>query len=93
MSARASNQFHDLSRLGMPAERPLGEEELAVHRHLEDPAGARDETNLGVGELLLQLGRQTGGPWLIVSDDAVLDHHAHAVLHRAGKMPRIVAVP
>jgi hypothetical protein len=93
MSARASNQFHDLSRFGMPTERPFGEEEVAVHGHLEDSAGARDETNFGVRELLLQLGRQTGGPRLIVSDHAKLDDHTHALLLCPGKMPRIVAVP
>jgi hypothetical protein len=64
----------------MPTERPLGEEEVAVHHHLEDSAGARDEANLGVREVLLQLGRQTGSPRLIVSDDAKLDDYAHAVL-------------
>jgi hypothetical protein len=64
----------------MPAKCPLGEEQFAVHGHLEHPARARDETDFRLGKLLLQLSRQTGGSRLVISDDAVFDDHAHALL-------------
>ena len=70
----------------------LGEDQLAVDLDLEHAAGRGDQPDLGVGEGLLQLGRQTGGPGLVVSDDAVLDRHRMAAL-RGGLPPRIVAAP
>ena len=73
MSARAPDQLHDLSRLGVAPEGLLREHQLAVHRHLEDAAGGGHQPDLGVGKRLLQLSRQTGGSGLVVSDDAVLD--------------------
>jgi hypothetical protein len=63
----------------MPPERPLGIDELAVHRHLEDTAGRWNETDLRVRPRLLELSRQTGGSRLVVSDDAELDDRAHHV--------------
>jgi hypothetical protein len=84
MSARLLDQSHDLPWLGMPPERPLGKDEIAVHGHLEHPAGRGDETDLRVGPFLLQLSRQTGGSGLIVSDDAELDDHAHGVSSNGG---------
>jgi hypothetical protein len=93
MSARTRDQSRDLSRLGMTAERAFGEDQVAVHGHLEHPPGRRDQAKLRLRELLLQLSRQTGGSRLVISDDAVLDHHAHALLLREGTVSRIVAVP
>ena len=58
----------------------LREHQVAVHCHLEDSAGGRHQPDFGVGELLLQLSRQTGGSGLVVSDDAVFDDDPHAVL-------------
>ena len=57
--------------------RLLGKEQLAVEGHLEDAAGALDHRDLDPGEGLPELGRQTGGPGLIVSDDAELDRELH----------------
>jgi hypothetical protein len=77
-----TDQSHDFSGLGMPAERLLGEDEPAVHRHLEDPAGRLHEVHLGGGESLRQLSRQTGGSGPIVSDDAEFDRDLHRVFPR-----------
>jgi hypothetical protein len=86
--------LQDLRRLRVPAERLLGKDQVAVHCDLEDAAGGRDQPDLGVGYVLLQLSRQTGGSRLVVSDDAVLDDHAHVrLLGIGGRAVGIVAVP
>jgi hypothetical protein len=85
--------LHDLSRLGVAAERALGKDEIAVHRDLEHAAGRRHQAELRVREQLLQLSRQTGGSRLIVSDDTILYDDAHALpRNRSGSVvARIVA--
>jgi hypothetical protein len=61
----------------MAPELELRKHHRTVHRHLERPPGGLDQPDLGLGESLTQLGRQTGGPGMVVSDDAELnrDHH------------------
>jgi len=61
----------------MAAQCLLREHELAVHRHLEDPSRRLGQADLGLGEGLTDLRRQTGGARLVVSDDAVFDRHPH----------------
>jgi hypothetical protein len=61
----------------MPPAGLLGEDELPLCLDLEHPARRRDEAHVSIGESLLQLGRQTGGSRLVVSDDAILDRHPH----------------
>jgi hypothetical protein len=61
----------------MPPAGLLGEDDLPVHLDLEDPTRRWDEAHFRVREGLLQLGRQTGGQRLVVSDDAILDRHPH----------------
>jgi hypothetical protein len=80
MSTRARDQLQDLSGRGVAPEGLLGENQLAFHRDFEDAARRRDQPDVGVGDLLFQLSRQTGGSRLVVSDDAVFDNHAHAGL-------------
>jgi hypothetical protein len=77
MASARPDQSHDLPRLGVPAKRPLGEHQPAVHGHLEHPAGGGDEADVAVGKLLPELSRQTGGSRLVVSDDAVFDDGVH----------------
>jgi hypothetical protein len=77
ISARLPNQSHDLPRLRVPPEGPLGKDEIAIDRHFEDTAGGRDEADFRVRPGLFQLSRQTGGSGLVVSDDAELDDRAH----------------
>jgi hypothetical protein len=61
-------------------ERLLREDEVAVDRHLEDAAARLDELDVTVIETQLrsQLGRQTGGPLFVSSDDAVFDRNLHS---------------
>jgi hypothetical protein len=77
----------------MPPAGLLGEDQLPVHFDLEHPARRWDEAHVRVREGLLQLGRQTGGPRLVVSDDAILDRHLHECISDRVVPPRIVAVP
>jgi len=58
--------------LGEASELLLGEDQVVAHRDLEDSTMAADQLRLDA-ELLLDLGRQTGGAWVVVSDRAVLD--------------------
>jgi len=62
----------------MAARRRLGKHQPVVHGHLEPPTGRWDELDARARELPAKLGRQTGGPGLVVSDDAILYDGAHA---------------
>ena len=68
----------------MTPELLLGEEERVAEGHLEDPAAGGDQPHLGLGELLAERGRQTGGPWLVVSDRAEFDGQAHGSRRKNG---------
>jgi len=57
----------------------LLEDGNAVADDLEPTAARGEELHLRAGNLLTQLGRQTGGPWLVVSNGAVLDGDVHDV--------------
>ena len=77
-----THQTEHLAGLGMPAEGGLGENQPPVDRDLEAPSVRRDDLHRRklCLERLQQLGRQTGGPLGVVSDDAVLDAHGgHAM--------------
>ena len=50
-----------------------------VHLHLEYAPGGLDQFHVRVRECLTELGRQTGGPRLVVSNDAVFDDDSHGV--------------
>jgi hypothetical protein len=67
-----------LALVGMALQRLLREYAAAVHLYLEHAARRLDELDLRLRKCLADLGRQTGSPWLIVSDDAEFDGHAHA---------------
>lgn len=64
-----------LTALGKPPEGFLGVQQVAVEADLEDAVAAFHQLGLEV-ETLLQFGRQTGGAWLVVSNDTVFDAHA-----------------
>jgi hypothetical protein len=55
---------------------PLGEDRLAVDTYLEDATAALTQGD-GGPELPFELGRQTGGTGLVVSNHAVEDFDAH----------------
>jgi hypothetical protein len=58
--------------VGKPMLAVLREQQLAVERHVEDPTAALLERGDDV-ELTLYRGRETRGPGLVVSRDAVAD--------------------
>jgi hypothetical protein len=70
-------QSHDFPGLGVAFECLLGEDAAAVQFDLEHAARRLDQPDLRLRERRANLGRQTGSPRLIVSDDAELDGHAH----------------
>ncbi len=76
-AASVGHQPEDLSGLRVSSQRLLGEHELAVNHDLEHAARRLDELHSGLRVRPLDLGRQTGGPGLVPSDDAVLDAHPH----------------
>lgn len=73
------DEAHDFTRLGVAFRALLGKDDAAVHFHLERTAGGLDELHFRVREGVANLGRQTGGPRFVVSDDAELDRHLHGV--------------
>ena len=75
----------DLPVVGMALRGLLGEHQVAVDHHLEDPAAGGDQGQLGnaAGVVRQELGRQTDGPVRIVSDHAVFDADLHGSPFRA----------
>jgi len=63
----------------MPAERLLREHLAAIYFNLEHTPRRLNELYVGLRVTVTDLGRQTGGPGFIVSNDAVFDDHAHGV--------------
>ena len=61
----------------MTPERALGEDQHTVPGDFERTAAPLEQLNRRVGIRLLDLGRQTGGPWFVVSNDAVTDRNVH----------------
>ncbi len=74
---RLSEQTDDLTRLGVTTRLRLLVDRHSVAEHLEPAAARPDQSNLGVRVLLADLGRQTGGAWLVVSDRAEFDRDRH----------------
>jgi hypothetical protein len=74
----ALHQADNLSRLGVSPHGLLGEDPAPIHFNFEHAAGRLNQLDVGVRVDLPDFGRQTGGPRLVVSDDAVFDGHAHA---------------
>jgi hypothetical protein len=68
--------LQDLFGLGEAPFLVLRKEELAVHGHVENAASAVDEDGID-SEFLLDGGRETRSPWLIVSNHAILDGDVH----------------
>lgn len=64
-----------LAALGEAPEGLLGEDEVAVELDFENAVLTLDQVGVEV-EALLQLGRQTGGTGLVVSNNAVFDAEA-----------------
>ena len=67
----------DFARPRVTLELRLLEDRLAVVHYLEPSLPRRDQLHVGPGVLLPDFGRQTDGPWLVVSKRAVLDRDGH----------------
>jgi hypothetical protein len=68
--------FEDLFLGGESSLVMLGEDFLVAERDVEDPSAAADDRRIDI-ELLLDLGRQTGGSGQEVSNAAVFDRDLH----------------
>lgn len=77
MGAGLPQQAHDFPGFGVTLLCLLGEDATSVQLDFEHAAGRLDQPDLGLREGRANLGRQTGGPRLIVSDDAEFYCHAH----------------
>jgi hypothetical protein len=66
------DESSDFAVVGESADTTLREHEIAVGHDLEDTVLAFNQLD-GAPELGLQLGRQPGGPRLVVSNSAVFD--------------------
>jgi hypothetical protein len=67
----------DLARLRVTPDLRLLKDRLAIAHDLEPTAARRHHLDLRGRELLANRGRQTDGPWLVVSDRAVFDRDPH----------------
>ena len=75
---QALDRSHHLVRFREPSGSVLGVDQMAINVDVEHAARALDQGGRGVwGETFLQNGRQTGGPGVVVSRDAVLDLDLH----------------
>jgi hypothetical protein len=71
-----SDAFRHFSIVWKTPERTLREDKVTIHDDLEYTVRTLDEARQG-SELPVQFGRQPGGPWLVVSNDAVFDRDVH----------------
>lgn len=69
-------RLHDLPGFGKTALAFLRENQRALRGHIEHPVRTLDELRLHA-ELRGDFGRQTGGPWQVVSAYAVGDAQVH----------------
>ena len=72
MSGAASDAFRYFSIIRESPQRTFRERQITVDDDLEDTVCTLDEARRGA-EFLVQLGRQPGGPWFVVSNDTVFD--------------------
>jgi hypothetical protein len=76
---RLREEPQDLAGRGVPAERFFRKQLPPVHLDLEHAPRRLDEFHFRLRVHPADLGRQTGGPGFVVSNDAVFDHYAHTV--------------
>ncbi len=80
MSEVTAQQVEDFSGQGMAPQFGLLEDRRPVDDDLEATAARRDHLDFDAGMRLTERGRQTGGPGLVVSNDAVFDGDLHVGL-------------
>ena len=74
-----ANQPQHFARLGVALGAFLGEDAASVDVHFEDAAGRLNQAHFSMRKRAADFGRQTGGPWFVVSNDAVFDCDGHVV--------------
>ena len=79
-----AEQANDLAWLRVSAELGLLEHRNAVLEDLEPTARTRLELDVRAWKSLRELGRQTGGPGLVVSKRAVFDRDRHDDIREVG---------
>jgi hypothetical protein len=79
LSPQSSYLFDDLALGGKAPLVVLAEDAVVVDGHVETPAASANDLTVD-SELGLELGRQTGGPWEVVSNAAVIDADVHGVV-------------
>jgi hypothetical protein len=57
----------------------LGVDAASVDVHFEDAARGLNQPHFRMRKGIADFGRQTGGPWFVVSNDAVFDCYSHVV--------------
>lgn len=72
----------DFPNLGMSSELRFLEQRHAVTCHLEPALSGWNQLDPGVGVLVSELSRQTGGSGLVVSKRAVFDRDVHEFPYR-----------
>ena len=77
----------------MAPERPLGKHEHAVFRHLKDATTPLEDLDRRLGIRLSDLGRQTGGPWFVVSNDAIADRDVHGFRMKGSAAVNLTGLP
>jgi len=83
----AANRRLDLAQLGEPANTMFGENQVSVRDDVEHTAGTLDEAD-GRLKITFEIGRQTGGPRVVVSGYAVGDGNVHGFLRLGGTIHR-----
>jgi hypothetical protein len=77
--SRLSQELDDLARPGVSTRFRLLEHRRAIAMDLESSAARRQQLNVRIRPLGVKLGRQTDGPWFVVSKRAVFDRDRHSV--------------
>jgi hypothetical protein len=73
----SAQQRDNLTRSRVPTQKRLLEHGRPIARHLKTPAAGRHELDPCLRKRRMELRRQTGSAWLVVSERAVLDRDVH----------------
>jgi len=82
LTSMGIDQLPNLAVPGVPPQPEFREHKGVVHGDLERAARRLDQADVDAMVDFFQLGRQTGSPGVVVSDDAVLDADTHVALRR-----------
>lgn len=74
-----TNEPNDFALFGVALRPFLGVDAAPVDVHFKDAAGGLNQPHFSMREDAADFGRQTGGPWFVVSDDAVFNCDGHVV--------------